>query len=407
LVGIAQTAYAEAGDGLQAGRLVLSPSLSASSGFDSNLFRQSTDEAAPTTAPSVALTPALSISTLDPQPVDLSSDASVTWTQYISGSRLVNAQSGLKADVGADVGFNREGPVSFTVQDRLRRTNEPPPVPAEFAYNTTTNRLGATLGVHPGGKVFQHFLSYDWTIVTVDRVPDIDRQIHNFTLKNYWRFLPRTAAVLTGDYSLIRYNEPNRNGVFENVNSTPLRVSAGLTGLITKTLSLRIIGGWGWGFYDDETSFSGVVLDTQVTYRPGPVDDKNRLFLGYTRNFQDSTIANFATFHRPYAGYEQSIAGRIGLSIGANAMIRDYEGAPEGTFAGPGGDVTISGGLNDLKVGANAGLGFDIRKWWDVGVRYALSANLTDDVVTSEVAGNDAVREYVKHLVTLSTTVRY
>lgn len=404
--GIASTAHAEAGDGLQTGTLSMSPSLAASTAVDSNLFRQSIKEGTPSTAPSLSLTPALTITTLTPQPVDVSLDSQLTWRQYLSSRRIINSQSGLEADVGAQVRFNPEGMLSFAIQDRLRRTNDPPPVPADFAYNTTANRIGATLGVHPGGKVFQHYLSYDWSVVFHDDIPDINRQIHNFTLKNYWRFLPRTAFVLTGDYSLIRYNEPTRLGGFRNVNSTPLRISTGLTGLITKRLSMRIIGGWGWGFYDDTTSFSGVVLDTQVTYRPGTNEDKNRLFLGYTRNFQDASIANYATFHRPYAGYQQKIGSRVGVSVGVNAMFRDYVGAPEGTFAGPSGDVTITGGLNDLKVGANAGVSFDIYKWWDVAVRYNFSSNFTDDVVTTG-GTEDVVREYQRHLVTLSTTVRY
>lgn len=401
-------AFGEAGDGLQTGNLSVSPSLTGGVAWSSNVFRQSTEERSPISAPSLTISPALSVSSLTPDVVNFTLDGSATWEQYLGGT-FVTAQSGLSADVGAGITFNQEGAVSFRLEDRLQRTNEPPWNPATFAYNRTVNRLGATVGLHPGGKVFQHFFSYDWSVVLHDELPDLNRQLHDFTLSNHWRFLPRTAVVLVGDYQLIRYNQPTRlGGAFPNVNSNPLRVSAGISGLVTNRLSLRLMGGWGWGFYGDSPSFTGLVVDTQAAYAFGVVAEKNRMYLGYQRNFQDASIANYAQFHRPYAGYNQTIFNdRLSLSLRAEMMIRDYVGAPSGSFDGPGGQVAIDGDLGDLLVSGGVGVGYNIRKWWSVGARYGISANFTDDVVVVTESSEDVVREYVAHRISLVTTIRY
>lgn len=404
------TVSARAGDGLVAGNLVLSPGASLGAAFDTNVFRLSTRERAPIGAPSLSLVPFLTIASSNGDLVDFKLDSRLGWQQYIPiGERVVLGQSGLTADVGADLTFNRAGAFSFALGERLQRTNEAPPDPDSDPYNRLVNRLGATIGVHPGGRVFQHYLSYDWNVYLFDEFPDLNKQIHDFTLKNYWRFLPKTAAVLNADFQLVQYAQAARaSGTFANVNSNPLRITGGLSGLITKRLSLRLLGGWGIGFYNAGPNFNSVVLDTQATFAFGNLAEKNKLFLGYERNFQDSSIANFASYHRPYAGYEQGFGGqRLRLTIRGEALIRDYQGAPTGDFINASGDtVTITAGLNDLLIAANAGLEFNIYKWWSVGAHYNFSTNLTNDVFRVS-DGSEVVREYARHLVTLSTTVHY
>lgn len=403
------TLSAEPGDGLETGNLILSPGATFSAAFDTNIFRLSVDERAPIGAPYVQLVPFLKISSVNGDIVDFRVDGSVGWQQYVPiGERVVLGQSGLKADVGLDLVFNRAGAFSFAIGERLQRTNEAPSEPDAASYNRLVNRLGATMGLHPGGRVFQHFLSYDWNVYLYDQFPDLNKTVHDFTLKNYWRFLPKTAVVLNGDFQIVQYSQQTREEGYVNINSTPLRINGGLSGLITRRMSVRLLGGWGIGFYDANESFNSFLIDTQLAYAFGNLAEKNKLFLGYERNFQDSSIANFASYHRPYAGYEQGFSDRrLSLSIRVEALIREYEGEIVGDFLNPAGDtISINEGLDDLLINAGVGLDFNIYKWWSVGARYGFSANLTDDIIS--VNGSpEIVREYVRHLVSLNTTVRY
>lgn len=406
-------AAAEAGDGLVAGNLTLSPGVSANSAVDTNVFRQSTrDIGSPLLGSSLQLAPFLNVGTLNPGVTEFAFDGRVAWQQYLNfdDTRLIS-QSGLTADAGAALTFNRQGAFSFQLEERLQRTNEPPSIPTDVTYNRTHNRLGATAGLHPGGKVFQHYLSYDWNVYLHDELTEFNRQVHDFTLKNYWRFLPKTAAVLNADYGLVRYSTPTQQGgLFNNINSNPLRLTGGLSGLITNRLSLRLVAGWGWGFYDAGQSFTGLLTDVQVAYAFGArASEKNRIYLGYQRDFQDSPIANFATFHRPYAGYMQQLMNeRLTIDIRAESMIRDYVGEPEGTFVTEGGGTaTIAGGLNDLIFRASTSVDYNLYKWWSLFASYHFTSNFTDDVILVDLPATDAVRDYQRHLVAIGTTFRY
>lgn len=399
------TAHAAAGDGLKAGRLVVSPSLTLSGSFDTNVFYESAEEADElSTAPLLNFTPALSLSTLDPDFWAFDANAGVTWQQYLSDNQFVSNQSGLAANVGAQLSGNRKGAFSFTLKESFERSNEPPTLPQDEAFNRNINSAGITLGLHPGGQVFQHYLSYNLVRYFHDELPEINRTIHDFSLKNYWRFLPRTAAVLSADYSINQYDESNEVTGFGTQDFTPLRLTGGLTGLITNRISARITGGWGWSFHDTGSSFSGLVLDLQAKWAFGNLDSKNELFVGYEQQFTDSALSNFVRFLRPYAGLGFGIArNRLRLELQADARFRTYETTPQATTG-----FTYPDELNDTLVAASAKLQFNILKWWSASAAYSLTTNITDDRIQNNLfPGQDAVREYTKQVVTFGTTVRY
>jgi len=402
------TAWADAGEGLHAGNLSLSPGVTLSGGFDSNVFYLASQEGN-VSSPWVKLVPFLKIETLESQFVNFNLNSQVGWQQYISTLNDVSSQSGLTADVGASAAFNESGAFSFRLEDQLTRTNEPPSEPSPVSYNRTLNRLGATIGIHPGGKVFQHYLSYDWMLYRHDELTDINRMIHDFTLKNYWRFLPKTAVVLSGDYQLVRYDTLGRTaGGFTNANSSPLRVTGGLTGLVTNRLAVRLVGGYGWAFYDAADTFKGLLVNAELQYMFGILAENNKLYLGYERNFQDTSIADFASFHRPYAGYEQGFANnRLRLSLKGEAIFRSYVGVPGGTYTVQNGTVTVPANLSDALIRGQAGVDFSIYKWWSISLDYQLSSNLTNDRITTTTPAGDVLREYVRHNVTFGTTIRY
>ena len=392
------SALAAPGEGLQSESLVASFGLTLAGAYDSNIFYQSEDETTQlSSAPSLRFTPFLSIDSLNPGMAQYNVSASVSWQQYLDDETTVSEQSGLSANVGATLGINREGAFSVTFKETFARTNEPPEGPTLDAYNRNVNSLGLTLGLHPGGKVFQHYLSYDWLVYRHEDIEAINRMIHDLTLTNYWRFLPRTALTLSLDYQIVQYDASNQAiGNIANSNSTPLRVQAGLTGLITERLSLKLVGGWGWSFHDQGDSFSGLVIDTRLTYHVGDPVAKNALFVGYNQSFADTTIGNYYSYYRPYAGYQHRLADRIRLGLDAEVSIRDYVGTPG-----------FVGDISDLLIGGRASLGFDIFKWWSVDAAYRLQINNTEDVLFDETLGLNSLREYTKHLVTFGTTVRY
>ncbi len=412
VMALANTAVAEPGDGISAGNLTLHPGLRLVGGFDSNVFFLSSDEADLLSSPSVKVTPFLDINTTEPDVFNLSLNASVGWMQYLSpSSDVIQGQSGLESEVNLGLGINEKGAFSLKLEDSFERTNEPPDTASEISFDRTINRAGLTLGLHPSGRVFQHYLSYDWTINLNDQLEDIDRQLHDFTLRNYWKFLPKTAFVLTGDLGLVRYDSPTRgrgNRTFDNVNSMPLRITGGITGLFTNRLSLKVVGGWGFGFYEEGETFSGFLADLRATYGIGSTTEKSSVYVGYERQFGDATIANFSSWHKPYAGYEQGFANRrLRLKLRGEILLRSYEGSFSGLHSVAGGQVDIPDTLSDSLVRVKAGVAFNITRWLSTGLDYTLSSNLTEDRLDGSGSAEDTLRNYTRHFVGLGLTVKY
>ncbi len=412
LVAFASNAIAEPGDGISAGNLKLQPGVTLLGGFDSNVFFLSRDESELLSSPSVKVTPFLNINTEEPDVFNLSLNASVGWLQYLSpDEEVIQGHSGLESEVNFGLGINEKGAFSLKLEDSFARTNETPDTISSVPFDRTINRAGATLGLHPSGRVFQHFLSYDWTINLHDQFSDIDRQMHDITLRNYWKFLPKTAFVLTGDIGFIHYHEASRqrgNQTFANSSSMPVRVTGGITGLFTNRLSLKLVGGWGWGIYDQGVTFSGFLADVRVNYAIGSTSEKSSVYLGYERDFGDATIANFSSWHMPYIGYEQGFSNRrLRLKLRGDYLLRTYEGSFFGLHNVAGGQVDIPEVLGDGLLRLKAGVDFDITRWFSVGVEYKLTSNLTEDRLDGSGSAEDTVRNYTRHFVGLGLTVKY
>jgi hypothetical protein len=84
--------------------------------------------------------------------------------------------------------------------------------------------------------------------------------------------------------------------------------------------------------------------------------------------------------------------------------MRDYSQNLDGTQGEPGNS------LNDELLVGVAGVRSNIDDWLLIGLEYNLRANLTEDSYSIPSIDGDQlnfVREYMQHVVTLSTTVQY
>lgn len=387
-------AWAEPGDGLRAGNLKVTPGLTLSTLYDTNVFFESAKETESLSgAPSIRVEPFLQMETTGERMTQVTLDAKMGWQQYLSSKTTLSEQSGLSANLAGEVGINRHGAFSVTFKERFARTNEAPNSPTAFPFNRDINSLGLTLGLHPGDQVFQHYLTYNWVLYHHENaeLSNLDRTIHHATLANNWRFLPRTALVLTADIQLIQYDTTVTSGSLSTTNSMPLRLTGGLSGSITNRIAVSLTGGWGWGFYEAGPTASNALVDGRVSWRFGSLSSANTLFLGYAQGFGDASISNYYTFYKPYAGYTQSFTDRMSFKLDGSLQLRSYPGSS----------------FNDSLLQISAGTGFKITKWWSLDAGYTFASNFTDDTVQITTVGDEALRAYMRHLISLSTTIHY
>lgn len=410
-------AFAEPGDGLRSGNFQLNPGLMLGSGFNSNLFYSSGSEQT-RAAPLGIVEPRLRISMIDPTSVDLGFNGAVAWTQYFAvDNEDVSEQSGLSTTLSGNFVVNPRGAVSLRVFNDFMRTNEAPSSASTLTINRIWNRSGAEIGFHPGGRVLTSHLGYNYTLYRHNLFEELDRGSHNLSLKNSWKFLPKTALLLNASFSFLQYQDrPTDRPSVDKIDSMPLRVMGGLNGLLTNRLGARLLAGYGNGFYDSGDSFSGPLALAEVYYGFGNHGLNNRLRAGYEYNFRDSPISNYYTFHRVYAGYEQGfLANRLRLSAEGDVNIRDYRYKDGGVKlpTSTSQQVLTPDDVNDLALGAGANVLYNFTNWWNAELRYRFGTNFTDDqiLIFDDVVDIDPsrviLREFVQHQVMIQTTFTY
>ncbi|MFB6264907.1 MAG: hypothetical protein ABEL76_14990 [Bradymonadaceae bacterium] len=423
---------AEAGDGFKAGNLALSPELQVFGAYDTNVFRLDSDEVAPgedvPSSPVLGIAPGLEITTPNPSNFDFQLDSSVLWEQYLSSEQVVRDQSGLSADGKVSGRINPNGNVSFELHDKIQYKNEPPTTASSDSFDRLVNRVGGGLGIHPGDRILQIDLIYDWArfVYFHPSLLDLDKSEHQRDLDLKWRFLPKTALVLQSDFDVIRY-DVGRRGVagagLPNTDGTPFHTKAGLSGLFTRRLSTRLLAGYANGFYESGPSYSAFIGEARIAYKIGPIDADNEIALQYERSFRDSPVSNFFSMHRAQLSYEHSFFDeRFGIFANGQFIYRDYaplQAPRDDRFSqfkvvrnNRGEEVLLPTDMHDRLWTAKGGVESKFLDWWKVKLSYEFSTNQTDDqtdVLDAQLNAPRATfrRQFVRHYVQLSTTISY
>lgn len=415
------TAHAEAGDGLRAGDLKLNPRLTLSGAYDENVFRLdgAEREGRVSTAPMLSIEPGLAISTIDPTSVDFSLDGSVAWEQYISQNPALQAQSGLQGAGKLSAVLSPRGALSLTLSDDFTYRNQPPPYASRNSWDRLVNSAGAEVGIHPGDRILEVGLGYNYVVhrYLTANLQELDKDTHEFGLDVAWKFLPKTALVLDADTSLVRYGTSARGtdgAGLQNVNSNPIHVRGGLSGLVSNRISVRLIGGHGWGLYDSGSSYRGLLALADITFKYGNLDMDNRVTAGYERSFSDSSVGNYFSYHRGYLEVRQNLLEkRLGLSLKGSYTRRDYSSFELDTqndlnvTENDKGEQVFFDDLEDNQLEVTAGVHGKFFDWWDTSLEYTYDANLSGDRLDVPAADARYFRRYQRHHVMLSTTFKY
>lgn len=419
--------WTEPGDGFKAGDLRLHPRLELTGAYDSNVFHLSDEETGGdniVSAPALFIAPGLTVDTVDPTGFDFEFNGDLVWEQYIGSERGLSAQSGLTGDAYIGGTINPAGDFSLKLENDFQHQSEQPYYQSPTEYNWFRNRAGGVIGIHPGDDILQVDLGYHWELYQYYFVSalDLDKNVHDVDLDLTWKFLPKTAYVLEGDFSVIRYDAQER-GVqgagLPNVNSTPFGLRTGLSGLITRRLRAKLLGGWKWGFYESGPTYSGPVGRAEIALQHGQIPLDNQLMAYYEHNYMDSTIGNFFNQHTVGAQFEQNfLQKRLGLTANAEYIARDYAELQAEevqinnetykrvrNFQNQ--DVFLPDDMHDQILTLRAGIHGDPAKWFRVGAQYQYLQNFTNDQVDVPRANYTSLRRFQQHLIKLNLMVHY
>jgi len=367
---LADRRYGE-GIGVRVGNLELHPGISGEAGYDSNYFLRSKEEN-PIATYRFRVTPAITLETLGQQrregnapsaqaPLQFSAGAYASYNELVAAdstySSAVSKQRNL--DAGANLGLNifPVGRVGIDGYGNFVRTIQPSnDTDITNAFNRDAFRAGAGVTWRPGGGLFSWRAGYEFLYNYFEEDPfkPLNNYQNQVNLRGNWRFLPRTSLTYDGSYTWISYAKNT-----EQADGAIVRSQIGINGLITDQFGFLGRVGWAGTFYDQlgarkQEQFDSIVGQAEVKwYLGGQAHNADALTgpvglswiaLGYTRDVQNSYLADFYQRDRGYAQLAYLLGGVfVGSLSGGVARLAFPGSAFSGSFAETRVDATAFG----------------------------------------------------------------
>jgi hypothetical protein len=304
-----------------------------------------------------------------PQKIDLRVKAALSYREYLNGDDAVRSQRAFEVDAGFLFGLFPQGVFAFFLSDDFART-----VTARYGANTFArdiNRTNAKFQLAPGGGRLTFALQYalNFDLFEDAELAGARKLFHEIQFNAKWKILPKTAINLDVIQQIYGYTDPSggvygRFGITKE-NAKPLRIFAGMTGLITPMLSTVLRVGYGNAFYPSGVSYNSVIAQAELGLQFGPFA---KLKLGYLHNFDDAIFGNYYADDAIYLNYDHLIINRIMLHLAGDYRYRRYDGFPTSAPA----SVTSLPSLKQHLVTIGVGADYHIKEWIYVGLGYDL-----------------------------------
>jgi len=389
------------GVGIRVGDFELHPGVAAEFGFDSNFFlRADSPDEDPVGALRFKLTPSFSLSTLSaarrensdgtPPVIDFRAGIHATYDEFIAvtgsdaGKEAMKNQRNVEGALDFNLGIMSGRPVSGSIHGGLQRSIDPSNAgDTSKSLNRDNVSGGAEIAFAPGAGTFDWRLGYEFvgTLFESGDYSNLNNFNHTIVTRGRWKFLPRSALMFDGRFGFVQY--PGDSTYKQG--SHPLRTRLGFNGLITNSVAILVLGGWGASFYEpkgqeDFDSFIGqaelkLLLTPTASSDPGAASlSLSSLSVGFNRDFTDSFIGTYVEEDKGYAKFSYFFAGRFLLVLDASVAANIF---PKIT-------VPIAhDSWTDVRVDAGAFGEFRFAKFFGLNVTLRYGNNLSSTVLTA------------------------
>ncbi|NVB39095.1 hypothetical protein G6O69_14725 [Pseudenhygromyxa sp. WMMC2535] len=350
----------------------------------------------------------------DRRKVDYNLQVLAGWRAYMSGQPTVWQAS--KFNVGANLRtmFAPGRRFSVAFEEDFYRLAEPTNFEAGRSYNfNRIDHSGALRFIlRPSGGRFSLEAGYRNEILAfqnADYARTSNRMVNGLETETKYRFRDRTALVVRYQFHHTYYFCCTEVGTGRNEDSQAHRLLGGFVGQLGQKVVLDAFAGWGWGLYKQDSNgpnHEKFIGHVGVGWFPSP---RTQLSVRLSRTFHDSLWGNYfndtggsiAAFH--VFNWNMRIEGGLGV------YARRYAGLPI-----PGQDTQdILGYENapgfirkDTLVSFKLQIEQALGKYFVVGARYAVAADLTDFSVTYS-NGFSQPGQFSRHLLMAFGAVRY
>jgi len=245
--------------------------------------------------------------------------------------------SRLYAESQLGLGVNRRGQVGLELTDVFRRSASIQALSLGNAVISNSNELAVLVPFRPGGGALVTTASGGWRLETFEPFdkaqlcapgsPGADCNptdyaklgYSDFTLglESRWKFLPRTAALVQGQYFL---HKPTSSAFGDD--GSGVRAWLGLAGLFGAHLAGTVKGGYGDTFGTFGSGYRTWLANVEGEWLPV---ETTSLKLGYLHDYgADPGKASLYDSHRLYADAHTLLEGRFTGKLSASFEHRSF-----------------------------------------------------------------------------------
>ena len=416
--------------GVALGNFRLHPGISIQGGYDSNIFFEEDLEGLESSAV-LHIMPSLRLETPEPRAVDINTNLQLLWEYFPNESDNVRSQSGIDILGDLSVQIAPRGVGSITLYDTIRNFADSPTAPTNETQGHLYNEVGISAALHPGGAArtsrrgFTGSLTAGYGIEIWDEGLSLDRSLVLASLEMKYFFLPKTAVRLRASWHSISYDTRQRDFEIENdqlglteafqdtlvnIDSTPLRATLGVSGLLTRAIDFDISGGYSSSMYDEGENFQSWIAAARLGVF---FTTSAHLSAGWQHGYFDSSFSNFYTFDRFYGALRVDAGDWLVGGAGG------YERQSFATVPSP--SVDIGGATFSLYstenrvdpvITADFFVAWNFIDWGRLAGYYEFRGNLTDFFITTGRASgpgrpNSSAAQYLKHQVFFAAEFEY
>jgi hypothetical protein len=401
-----RTARAE-GPGVRLGeQLVLHPGVAAEIRYDSNIFYTASNELQ---AAILRILPSIDLATRPaqrggstPHMIDFRFHAGLDYREYLTGNTLISQHRQFGVLGSMLLAINPFGVFGVEIFDNYVRTTQPPYSTVSYNLDRDTNEVGARFRLRPGGGRLEVNLTYVFGIdlFEVPVLQDFNLFYHKLILHAAWKFFPKTAVYIDASDTIYQYRQP---GSYMHPDSYPLRVVAGIQGLITTKLNLNAWIGYGNGFYVTGANPNTAIGGLDLRWKPTMLSTGT---LGYKHDFQNSLLGSFYDLDSVYIGWAQ-LMWRITGSVRAIYSNIRYQEIP--TLTGLCSTTGMPCSRTDNTFQLNVRFDLPIKDYLIASIGYDLTLNRSGSQIVNPAAVPAGVIpvDFTKHEVWAQLNLAY
>ena len=377
------------GAGIRVGDLEVHPGIGGEVGYDSNWFLRTHKEDPrfvngpplnpPLEAAVLRITPSVTIGTLTQQraegvptagaPVAFRAGIAATYREFI-GPKEISDQRNISGNAFARLDVNQGRPIGFGVFATYQRLIQPAVVSdPNLSFNRSDVTAGAEVIGIPGGGTLDIRGGYQFmgALFEESNGAPFTSFTHELSVRNRWRFRPRTALFSDTTLRFVNYPNADRAVLYLN-DSTPLRTRFGVTGLLTDRFGILLAAGYGATFFkstnatpavgDARSQYDSINAQAEGTFylsQGGGANDPGKatlllstLSFGYVRDFQNSLLGNYIDSNKGYVKVVYFFSGKMLMQLDGFAEALSY---PQPYFNGRGGPPIAVNGANGQPTG--------------------------------------------------------